>query len=78
MHFIPFTFLLLHLPLLSGILKAFVPALVTMVPAPSLSKQANACFTTSLRSVQMNFSPDNVRNTVKFSNPGACFIFPSR
>ena len=47
-------------------------------PVASSSKQAKAFLMTSSGSVPFNFSPNIVRNMVKFMGPGASFIMASR
>jgi len=48
------------------------------LPVPSSSKQAKAFLMTSSGSVPLSFSPNIVRNMVKFMGPGASFIIASR
>ncbi len=47
-------------------------------PVPSSSKQANALRMTSSGSVPLSFSPNIVRNIVKFMGPGASVIIASK
>ena len=48
------------------------------LPELSSSKQANAFLMTSSGSVPLSFSPNIVRNIVKFMGPGASFIISSK
>lgn len=50
----------------------------TRIPDASSSKQANAFLMTSSGSVPFNFSPNIVKNIVKFIGPGAQFIISSK